>query len=367
MCAASLPARLRLPNARATIQRPSRAGRLDAGPGFTRGGECRGLGAGAARGASPPRAAAAREGREAPSRRAAEHRAARGEGQGPGRPPDPRPHPAARGARRVPALRRQRPRAARTPIARWPRTCTRGSSSPRPRSGCSTTSTSSPPRSATCARTSRAATTASCPSSPRASSRATPGSTRWPWSSIRHSDSRLDRQQLVRFLNSFQTVAPLTIGELWAWPSMLKLALIENLRRLAEEVIDGARGAPGGRRLRRADRRRRPRPAAAAAGRDPPGVRGAAAAARPRVRSPPLRGARRRGRRTSLAQQTASEDAIRSEHQRQAAAQVSVANVDHEPAPVRRPSTGASTSSRSAWSSGCCSATRRASTAAWTS
>ena len=29
---------------------------------------------------------------------------------------------------------------------------------------------------------------------------------------IRHSDSRLDRQQLVRFMNSYQTVAPLTIG-----------------------------------------------------------------------------------------------------------------------------------------------------------
>ncbi|MEW6363235.1 MAG: hypothetical protein AB1714_01200 [Acidobacteriota bacterium] len=37
---------------------------------------------------------------------------------------------------------------------------------------------------------------------------------------IRHSDSRLDRQQLLRFMNSYQTVAPLTIGELWAWPSM---------------------------------------------------------------------------------------------------------------------------------------------------
>jgi len=54
---------------------------------------------------------------------------------------------------------------------------------------------------------------------------------------IRHSDSRLDRQQLIQFLNSYQRVAPLTIGELWAWPSMLKLALIENLRRLAEEVL----------------------------------------------------------------------------------------------------------------------------------
>src|SRR5437867_2898662 len=61
---------------------------------------------------------------------------------------------------------------------------------------------------------------------------------------IRHSDSRLDRQQLIQFLNSYQRVAPLTIGELWAWPSMLKLALIENLRRLAEELLS-ARAARG--------------------------------------------------------------------------------------------------------------------------
>jgi len=39
-------------------------------------------------------------------------------------------------------------------------------------------------------------------------------------------------------MNSFQAAAPLTIGELWAWPSMLKLALIENLRRLAEEMLE---------------------------------------------------------------------------------------------------------------------------------
>ena len=56
---------------------------------------------------------------------------------------------------------------------------------------------------------------------------------------IRHSDSRLDRDQLGRFLSSFQAVAPLTIGELWAWPSMLKLALIENLRRLVDEMLTG--------------------------------------------------------------------------------------------------------------------------------
>jgi len=56
---------------------------------------------------------------------------------------------------------------------------------------------------------------------------------------IRHTDGRLDRPQLVRFLTAYQTVAPLTIGELWAWPIMLKLALIESLRRLADETIRG--------------------------------------------------------------------------------------------------------------------------------
>ncbi|HYB94655.1 MAG TPA: glucoamylase family protein [Vicinamibacterales bacterium] len=55
---------------------------------------------------------------------------------------------------------------------------------------------------------------------------------------LRHTDSRLDLPQLTLFLNSFQRVAPLTLGELWAWPSMLKLALIENLRRLADEILD---------------------------------------------------------------------------------------------------------------------------------
>jgi len=77
---------------------------------------------------------------------------------------------------------------------------------------------------------------------------------------IRHSDSRLERQQLVQFLNSYQRVAPLTLGELWAWPSMLKLALIENLRRLAEdprifieppEVGSAAAAPPTGQRQER--------------------------------------------------------------------------------------------------------------------
>ncbi len=59
---------------------------------------------------------------------------------------------------------------------------------------------------------------------------------------LRYSDARLDAQRLNRFIYAYQTVAPLTIGELWAWPSMLKLALIEHLRRLSEELIESRTG-----------------------------------------------------------------------------------------------------------------------------
>ncbi len=59
---------------------------------------------------------------------------------------------------------------------------------------------------------------------------------------LRYSDARLDAQRLDRFMNAYQSVAPLTIGELWAWPSMLKLALIEHLRRLSEELLEGRAG-----------------------------------------------------------------------------------------------------------------------------
>ena len=56
---------------------------------------------------------------------------------------------------------------------------------------------------------------------------------------ILHSDGRLDADRLTHFLLAFQTVAPLTIGELWAWPIMLKLALIENLRLLMDGIVAG--------------------------------------------------------------------------------------------------------------------------------
>ena len=53
---------------------------------------------------------------------------------------------------------------------------------------------------------------------------------------IAHTDSRLDTNTLQRFIAAYQTVAPLSIGELWAVAITLRLALVENLRRLAISI-----------------------------------------------------------------------------------------------------------------------------------
>ncbi|HEX6044386.1 MAG TPA: hypothetical protein VFZ22_07850, partial [Pyrinomonadaceae bacterium] len=50
---------------------------------------------------------------------------------------------------------------------------------------------------------------------------------------IAHTDSRLDTNTLRRFIVAYQQAAPLSIGELWAVAITLRLALVENLRRLA--------------------------------------------------------------------------------------------------------------------------------------
>ncbi|HVS16357.1 MAG TPA: glucoamylase family protein, partial [Thermoanaerobaculia bacterium] len=143
---------------------------------------------------------------------------------------------------------------------------------------------------------------------------------------IRHSDSLLERGQLVRFLNSFQSVAPLTIGELWAWPSMLRLALIENLRRIAAKTLEG-------RAARRAADAFVARIDEGGHGELPrlPQVLHTAFVVQllRRIRE---YGPRLQAIRTAVDDHLASlgmsaEDAIRSEHQGQAAAQVSVANV----------------------------------------
>jgi cellobiose phosphorylase len=54
---------------------------------------------------------------------------------------------------------------------------------------------------------------------------------------ISHGDGRVDEESLSRFVASYQSVMPLTLGELWAIPIMLRLALLENLRRIAARVM----------------------------------------------------------------------------------------------------------------------------------
>ncbi|TSA46648.1 MAG: cyclic beta 1-2 glucan synthetase, partial [Deltaproteobacteria bacterium] len=53
---------------------------------------------------------------------------------------------------------------------------------------------------------------------------------------ISHGDGRVDPEILNRFAAAYQTVIALTLGELWAIPIMLRLALIENLRRVAARI-----------------------------------------------------------------------------------------------------------------------------------
>ena len=139
---------------------------------------------------------------------------------------------------------------------------------------------------------------------------------------VRHSDSRLDLPQLVQFLNSYQRVAPLTIAELWAWPSMLKLALVENLRRLADELMaarEARRGADA--YVSSADER--------GGGALPAGTAPAFIVQllhRMREFGLGLASVRAAVDDDLAARHTTAEETIRGEHQREAVAQVSVAN-----------------------------------------
>ncbi len=53
---------------------------------------------------------------------------------------------------------------------------------------------------------------------------------------ISHGDGRVDPENLSSFVAAYQSVSILKLGELWAIPIMLRLALIENLRRVASRI-----------------------------------------------------------------------------------------------------------------------------------
>ena len=56
---------------------------------------------------------------------------------------------------------------------------------------------------------------------------------------ISHGDGRVDADNLRRFVTAYQSITTLKLGELWAIPIMLRLALIENLRRVAIRISTG--------------------------------------------------------------------------------------------------------------------------------
>ena len=53
---------------------------------------------------------------------------------------------------------------------------------------------------------------------------------------ISHGDGRVDAENLSGFIASYQTMTTLKLGELWAIPTMLRLALLENLYRIAIQI-----------------------------------------------------------------------------------------------------------------------------------
>src|SRR5512145_2027065 len=61
------------------------------------------------------------------------------------------------------------------------------------------------------------------------------------WAYVAHTDSRFELETLQRFVQAYQRVQPLGIGELWAVPIHLRIALVENLRRLSLQGLHARR------------------------------------------------------------------------------------------------------------------------------
>ncbi len=59
------------------------------------------------------------------------------------------------------------------------------------------------------------------------------------WAYIAHTDSLISGPVLTRFVRAYQQVEPLMIGELWAVAITLRIVLIENMRRLTLQIVDG--------------------------------------------------------------------------------------------------------------------------------
>ncbi len=59
------------------------------------------------------------------------------------------------------------------------------------------------------------------------------------WAYVAHTDSVLDPYLFTAFLHAYQDVSELSLGELWALPTTLRVVLLENLRRVADQIAEG--------------------------------------------------------------------------------------------------------------------------------
>jgi len=59
------------------------------------------------------------------------------------------------------------------------------------------------------------------------------------WAYVAHTDSLISGPVLARYVRAYQQVQPLMIGELWAVAITLRIVLVENMRRLAIQIVDG--------------------------------------------------------------------------------------------------------------------------------
>ncbi|WP_432558805.1 GH36-type glycosyl hydrolase domain-containing protein [Granulicoccus sp. GXG6511] len=60
------------------------------------------------------------------------------------------------------------------------------------------------------------------------------------WGYVAHTDSLFDPDSLAAYIRAYESRKPLTLGELWAVAITLRLLLLENLRRIALQVVDAA-------------------------------------------------------------------------------------------------------------------------------
>jgi len=152
------------------------------------------------------------------------------------------------------------------------------------------------------------------------------------WTLVAYTDSRFDPVALQRFVLAFQREQPLLISELWAVPIALRLALVENLRRLAEEIVEGRADRLAADRLANVLLGQGDGPADPLAFRNlgdevPTTPFAVQLAQRLRDQDPDATPAARWLEERLATVGTSSQDLVRAEHQRQGAANVTVRNV----------------------------------------